>query len=72
MTLAGLRPGEKLFEEKLMAEEKYRYLQNIPQPDDNFWSILKELLAEKEIIEKHQSMRLIMQWFVFVVLMHLL
>jgi len=29
-------------------------LQNIPQPDDNFWSILKELLAEKEIIEKEK------------------
>lgn len=35
-------------------KEKYRYLQNIPQPDDNFWSILKELLAEKEIIEKEK------------------
>ena len=29
-------------------------MQNIPQPDDNFWSILKELLAEKEIIEKEK------------------
>ena len=28
MTLAGLRPGEKLYEEKLMAEEGLRKTQN--------------------------------------------
>ena len=47
----GLRPGEKLFEERLMAEEGLQKtangLINIAQPieidEDNFWSVLDEL-----------------------------
>lgn len=52
MTLAGLRPGEKLFEEKLMAEEGLKKTKNelihigcpIPFDIDDFLEELGDLL----------------------------
>lgn len=52
MTLAGLRPGEKLFEEKLMAEEGLKRTENdlihigcpIPFDTDEFLGELDDLM----------------------------
>ena len=52
MTLAGLRPGEKLYEEKLMAEEGLKRTENdlihigcpIPFDTDEFLGELDELM----------------------------
>ena len=54
MTLAGLRPGEKLYEEKLMAEEGLKRTENdlihigcpIPFDTDEFLGELDDLMID--------------------------
>ena len=62
MTLAGLRPGEKLFEEKLMAEEGLKKTRNelihigcpIPFDIEEFLGELDELMV---FMSEEQRMR---------------
>lgn len=54
MTLAGLRPGEKLFEEKLMAEEGLKKTKN------KLIHINRVLVPLKQIMNSEDS---VLQWY---------
>ena len=57
MTLAGLRPGEKLFEEKLMAEEGLKKTKNklIHMSDEGYEIFLMDLEDYKAELEEEDE-----------------